>query len=63
MDAPARRLRCENHHFTWYDGDYRVKWDSARQLCTDVATKRTVFAGQETGLSTQCFRHLENAIA
>eukprot|EP00971_Amphidinium_carterae_P056795 1122974-Amphidinium_carterae.1 len=30
--------RCEDQYFTWSEADYKVKWDSARALLTEVAT-------------------------
>eukprot|EP00971_Amphidinium_carterae_P134560 2666825-Amphidinium_carterae.2 len=39
--------------FTWHEVDLMIKWDSARALLVEVATKRPDFAGLETGLSTQ----------
>eukprot|EP00971_Amphidinium_carterae_P262991 5217633-Amphidinium_carterae.1 len=50
---------CEGQHFTWSEADYKVKWDSARALLTEVATMRADFGGLETGLSTQSIRHLK----
>eukprot|EP00971_Amphidinium_carterae_P334400 6469671-Amphidinium_carterae.1 len=47
--------------FTWYEVDYKVKWDSARVLLAEVATKRFDFSGLETGLSTQSSRHLKKS--
>eukprot|EP00971_Amphidinium_carterae_P197171 3913504-Amphidinium_carterae.1 len=70
LRKPADRLgwipqpgRCsrDDQFFTWYEADYRVKWDSARVLCADVATERPDFVGLETGLSAQRFRHLKKA--
>eukprot|EP00971_Amphidinium_carterae_P173425 3437836-Amphidinium_carterae.1 len=34
------------------EADYKVKWDSARALHAEVATKRPDFGGLETSLST-----------
>eukprot|EP00971_Amphidinium_carterae_P253728 5036916-Amphidinium_carterae.1 len=51
--------RCEDQYFTWSEADYKVKWDSARALLTEVATTRPDFRGLETGLSTQSYRHLK----
>eukprot|EP00971_Amphidinium_carterae_P149304 2960214-Amphidinium_carterae.2 len=50
---------CEDQYFTWSEADYKVKWDSARALLAEVATKRPDFGGLETGLSTQSLRHLK----
>eukprot|EP00971_Amphidinium_carterae_P003897 77513-Amphidinium_carterae.2 len=41
---------CGEQFFTWYEADYRVKWDSACVLCVEVETTRPDFAGLETGL-------------
>eukprot|EP00971_Amphidinium_carterae_P006532 128832-Amphidinium_carterae.1 len=53
--------RCEDQYFTWSEADYKVKWDSARALLTEVATTRPDFGGLETGLSTQSYRHLKRS--
>eukprot|EP00971_Amphidinium_carterae_P067575 1338164-Amphidinium_carterae.2 len=50
----------DEQYFTWHEeADNKVKWDFAKVLLTDVAQKRPDFAGLETGLSTQTFRHLK----
>eukprot|EP00971_Amphidinium_carterae_P006030 118884-Amphidinium_carterae.1 len=49
-------------YFTWCEADQRVKWDSARVLLAEVAANRPDFAGLETGLSTQTYRHLRGAV-
>eukprot|EP00971_Amphidinium_carterae_P072629 1436326-Amphidinium_carterae.1 len=52
---------CDCQYFIWNEADYKVKWDSARILLGEVATKRNDFGGLETGLSTQTFRHLKRS--
>eukprot|EP00971_Amphidinium_carterae_P065852 1304966-Amphidinium_carterae.1 len=52
------RWLCEDQYFTWNEADYKVKWDSAKALLSEVATTRPDFGGLETGLSTQSYRHL-----
>eukprot|EP00971_Amphidinium_carterae_P168976 3347521-Amphidinium_carterae.1 len=44
--------------FTWYDADYKVKWDSALHLCKGVADMRLDFQDLEAGLATQALRQL-----
>eukprot|EP00971_Amphidinium_carterae_P042700 839358-Amphidinium_carterae.1 len=45
----------------WFEADHRVKWDSARALCAEVAAARPAFQGFETGLNTQTFQQLKKA--
>eukprot|EP00971_Amphidinium_carterae_P119513 2367424-Amphidinium_carterae.1 len=53
----------DGQFFTWYEADYKVKWDSSRVLLAEVAAKRPDFGGLETGLNTQTFRHLKKSAA
>eukprot|EP00971_Amphidinium_carterae_P210551 4178016-Amphidinium_carterae.1 len=46
-------------HFTWYDADYKAKWDFALHLCKGVADTRPDFQGLGAGLATQTFRQLK----
>eukprot|EP00971_Amphidinium_carterae_P265560 5268159-Amphidinium_carterae.2 len=45
--------------FTWDEADYKVKWDSAMQLCKEVADSRPDFQGLASGLATQTLRQLK----
>eukprot|EP00971_Amphidinium_carterae_P222256 4411633-Amphidinium_carterae.1 len=60
--AQSGGWRCGDHYFTWCDADHRVKWYSSRVFCAEMTMTRFHFAGLETGLSTQSFRHLKKAL-
>eukprot|EP00971_Amphidinium_carterae_P149102 2956327-Amphidinium_carterae.1 len=36
--------------FTWDEADYKVKWDTALQLCKEVSDSRPDFQGLDSGL-------------
>eukprot|EP00971_Amphidinium_carterae_P247338 4911967-Amphidinium_carterae.4 len=42
--------RQGDQHFTWDEADYKVKWDSALQLCKEVADLGPDFQGLDSGL-------------
>eukprot|EP00971_Amphidinium_carterae_P026181 516378-Amphidinium_carterae.2 len=45
--------------FTWDEATYKVKWDSALQLCKEVSDSRPDFEGLDSGLATQTLRQLK----
>eukprot|EP00971_Amphidinium_carterae_P279935 5557128-Amphidinium_carterae.1 len=42
--------------FTWDEADYKVKWDSALQLCKEASDSKPDFQGLASGLATQALR-------
>eukprot|EP00971_Amphidinium_carterae_P081680 1616009-Amphidinium_carterae.1 len=42
--------RQGEQRFTWDEADYKLKWDSALQLCKEVADSRPDFQGLPSGL-------------
>eukprot|EP00971_Amphidinium_carterae_P208260 4132282-Amphidinium_carterae.1 len=53
--------QADEQFFTWHEADYKVKWDSATVLLTEVAQRQLDSAGLETGLSAQPFGTLRSS--
>eukprot|EP00971_Amphidinium_carterae_P329083 6461369-Amphidinium_carterae.1 len=53
--------RQGDQYFSWDEADYKVKRDSALQLCKEVADARPDFQGLASGLSMQALKQLKLA--
>eukprot|EP00971_Amphidinium_carterae_P330093 6462948-Amphidinium_carterae.1 len=51
--------RQREQRFTWDEADYKVKWDSALQLCKEVSDSRPDFQGLDSGHAAQTLRQLK----